>query len=88
MKDRIRGRRLQEIRARHFRHAPLCVHCYARGVIREWEHLDHIVALANGGKDVASNRQGLCAECHAEKTRKDLGQAEQTRFDASGRVIW
>lgn len=38
--------------------------------------LDHIVALANGGKDIDSNLQVLCSGpkgCHAKKTARDLG---------------
>lgn len=29
---------------------------------------DHIVPLADGGKDVAENLQTLCKTCHAEKS--------------------
>ena len=32
-------------------------------------HIDHIVALEDGGLDVASNLQALCVPCHSEKTR-------------------
>lgn len=31
--------------------------------------VDHIQALEDGGKDVASNLQALCVSCHKEKTR-------------------
>jgi len=76
---RVRGSALQRIREQHFRKHPLCVRClakkppaYALAVV-----LDHIVALANGGKDFdedqGSNRQGLCLACHVEKTREDMG---------------
>src|SRR3990167_7675358 len=34
-------------------------------------HFDHIKSLALGGKDVPSNIQALCANCHQEKTRED-----------------
>src|ERR1700687_4037818 len=34
-------------------------------------HLDHIVALSNGGADETSNLQTLCANCHALKTLAD-----------------
>ena len=85
MTERIAGRRLQRIRRHHLWQNPLCVHCFAKGRIRLWTELDHIEPLkANGGKgddilvggkgkDVPENRQGLCAECHAAKTAKDMG---------------
>lgn len=34
-------------------------------------HFDHIKPLALGGKDIPSNIQALCANCHQEKTRED-----------------
>jgi predicted HNH restriction endonuclease len=33
--------------------------------------VDHIVALCNGGEDVMTNLQVLCANCHAVKTYSD-----------------
>lgn len=74
---RIRGPRLQAIRERHFAKNPLCVHCQAKGIVRLATQLDHIKALANGGLDVDSNRQGLCAMHHRQKTDRDLGYLER-----------
>lgn len=34
------------------------------------EHVDHIVALAKGGKNERANLQGLCARCHSIKTAR------------------
>ncbi|WP_413085235.1 HNH endonuclease signature motif containing protein [Streptomyces caniferus] len=34
-------------------------------------YVDHRLALANGGQDVASNLQLLDGECHRLKTRED-----------------
>jgi 5-methylcytosine-specific restriction protein A len=85
---RIRGRKLQAIRAGHFRANPLCVRCQAIGRVALATELDHKIALANGGEDTESNRQGLCADCHKAKTREDCGQREQTQFDSDGRVVW
>jgi len=31
--------------------------------------VDHVVALEDGGQDIASNLQALCVSCHSEKTR-------------------
>jgi len=70
--ERIRGRRLQQIRQAFFRDHPLCSRCEAQGRVRVAIELDHIVPLFKGGKDVGSNRQGLCHACHEEKTREDM----------------
>ncbi|MFF4329712.1 HNH endonuclease [Streptomyces sp. NPDC001591] len=35
--------------------------------------VDHVVPLALGGEDVASNVQPLCKACHKAKTREDFG---------------
>ena len=85
--QRIRGRRLQHIRERVLRANPLCVHCQAQGIVRAAVHVDHIIAVTNGGDDSAwddSNRQSLCAECHAHKTRADLGQRARYGCDVNG----
>ena len=81
---RIRGRRLQAIRRRVLTDNPLCVACQAKGRIKAADEVDHIVALANDGSDNYDNRQGLCIECHKEKTAIDLGYKRHTEFDASG----
>ena len=85
---RIRGRKLQRIRAEHFARHPLCVHCERKGITRPAEQLDHIVSLYCGGKDVPENRQGLCRPCHDKKTLLDLGLHKRTCFDKAGRVVW
>ena len=85
--QRIRGRRLQAIRERVLRASPLCVHCQAQGIVRAAVHVDHIIAVTNGGDDSAwddSNRQGLCHACHETKTRKDLGQKQRYGCDVNG----
>jgi 5-methylcytosine-specific restriction endonuclease McrA len=76
---RLRGHKLQRIRAEHFRQHPLCVHCLKKDPpqYRRAAELDHVVALHNGGadfdRDGGKNRQGLCADCHKAKTAEDLG---------------
>jgi 5-methylcytosine-specific restriction enzyme A len=84
MPQRIRGRALQERRARLLRAHPLCVWCERRGVVALATALDHIVALTNGGADDESNLQGLCAECHRQKTAADLGTRARDGCDANG----
>lgn len=91
MTNRIRGSALQRIRRRVLRNQPLCVECLKHGKTTAATQVDHITAIVNGGSDDKhddSNRQALCDACHDVKTRKDLGQAERTTFDQSGRVVW
>jgi 5-methylcytosine-specific restriction protein A len=65
---RMTGRRLQAARKRLFEQNPLCVECDKRGIVRLATQRDHVVALTNGGADDDSNVQGLCDECHEEKS--------------------
>jgi 5-methylcytosine-specific restriction endonuclease McrA len=86
--DRIRGRALQEIRKQHFARFPLCAECQKHGRITLATELDHIVALANGGKDfdedAGTNRQGLCSECHEAKTQRDMGYRPRLAVSLDG----
>jgi len=80
--QRITGTRLQQIRTTLYEANPLCVACEKRGIVRLGTQADHVVALANGGReslDPHDNRQLLCAECHAEKTKLDLIEAARRR---------
>lgn len=53
---------------------PLCVKCQAgecshpKPCYLLADEVDHIVPLAMGGAEDASNLQPLCRDCHAEKT--------------------
>ena len=76
------------IRAAVLRCNPLCVSCEAKGKTTAATEVDHIQPLHKGGTDEPDNLQGLCRDCHADKTRRDLGQTDRARFDASGRVVW
>jgi len=69
---RVTGRRLQTIRREHFTRQPLCVECDRRGRVSLATELDHKVPLFKGGADSDENRQGLCFDCHAVKTKADL----------------
>lgn len=73
--ERIRGRALQRIRARHLRLHPLCVTCRQRTppVVRAATQVDHITPLYKGGQESEDNRQGLCDDCHRDKTATDMG---------------
>jgi 5-methylcytosine-specific restriction endonuclease McrA len=82
--NRIRGRKLQQIRERHFKKNPLCVLCKAAGRVVPATELDHRIALVNGGTDTDDNRQGLCADCHKRKTAEDLGYKPKARIGLDG----
>lgn len=85
---RLSGRRWLAIRARVLTANPLCSNCQLKGRANPAVEVDHIQALANGGTNERENLQGLCTECHADKTRDDLGFQILAKFDASGHVIW
>ena len=54
------------------------MHCKKRGIVRLWDHLDHITPLDQGGEDIEDNLQGLCIDCHDRKTRKENGYKNQS----------
>lgn len=54
-----------------FNAQPLCVLCEREGRVTLATVRDHIINLADGGQDVRSNTQPLCAECHAIKTAEE-----------------
>lgn len=81
---RTRGRKLQTLRAAHLYANPLCVACARVGRVRAAVEVDHIVPLYKGGTDTEDNRQGLCVECHADKTRDDMGHEIQAKPDTNG----
>lgn len=82
--ERIRGRKLQQIRGAHLRAHPLCVMCQAKGRLTAATQLDHIKALVNGGTNDDSNYQGLCDDCHVEKTAADLGRRHRPTIGLDG----
>lgn len=65
---RIRGRKLQRMRDRLFDKQPLCVHCLQVGRTRVATIRDHVIPLAEGGRDDETNEQPLCQECSDIKT--------------------
>lgn len=38
--------------------------------------VDHILAKAKGGTDDTDNLQGICGDCHHEKTRAESAEAQ------------
>ena len=48
--------------------SPLCAECLRRGVITAGQVVDHIIPVADGGKEMnVENLQTLCAACHNRK---------------------
>lgn len=67
---RVRGRRLQALRAELFRAHPFCQYCQTQvATIR-----DHILPLAEGGRDEAPNIQALCQACSDTKTQAEAAR--------------
>jgi len=62
---RIRGPKLQRLRMQLLSDQPFC-RCGRVATIR-----DHIIPLAEGGRDDDSNVQPLCARCHDAKTQRE-----------------
>jgi 5-methylcytosine-specific restriction enzyme A len=75
--ERIRGRRGQALRQELFRRQPLCVECERQGRVSLAVVRDHIVPLAEGGKDTEDNAQGLCNPCHDEKSLGERLRAQR-----------
>lgn len=69
--ERMTGRRLQERNARYRNTHPLCECCERKGVIRAVAEIDHRIPLHLGGPDTWDNLQGLCKECHDEKSAQE-----------------
>lgn len=59
--------------------------------------VDHVIALEDGGQDIASNLQALCVSCHSEKTRlnrlrktslfSEETQPQHDAYQAPGKVF-
>lgn len=70
---RIRGRKLQAMRARLFQREPWCRACKERlATIR-----DHVIPLSEGGKDDETNEQPLCQMCSDAKTQAEARRGQQ-----------
>jgi 5-methylcytosine-specific restriction protein A len=76
---RIRGRQLQRLRMRLFSAHPYCVLCPKRGTHNLATIRDHTVPLAEGGRDDATNEQGICADCNRIKTAEESARGVRRR---------
>lgn len=81
---RKRGRALQKEREEWFHMHPLCAW---PGCISKARELDHIIPLAKGGADTASNKQGLCWTHHKIKTALDFNHKPKVRIGIDGYAI-
>jgi len=71
-RDTMRWKRL---RARVRRRDPLCVECLSRGDTAVTEEVDHVVPVSGGGAVWSlENLQGLCRQCHIQKTTAENRQ--------------
>jgi len=70
------------MRAELFAREPLCVKCLEADVYTLATQRDHVIPLAEGGRDDQTNEQGLCESCHEAKSL-----AEALRGAARGRVV-
>jgi 5-methylcytosine-specific restriction enzyme A len=80
---RIRGRALQRMRAQLFTRHPWCARCLLKGLKTIATIRDHIIPIAEGGRDDATNEQALCLACSDAKTRVESarGARRSSRFD-------
>jgi len=81
---RLQGRAWQLLRKRLLTANPLCVECQRQGRVTAATSLDHIIPRSKGGNEDPANLQGLCADCHRDKTVRDRGHRVTYGCDASG----
>ncbi|WP_454674853.1 HNH endonuclease [Achromobacter pestifer] len=74
---RITGRKLQRLRAELFAAEPLCVECLRQGRVRLATQRDHKKPLFEGGTEEPDNVQGLCDDCHEEKSLAERLRAQR-----------
>ena len=84
MSERIRGRRAVELRKARLAREPLCRMCKAKGVTQASSVPDHIIPLAKGGTEDASNIRCLCSECHRDATANQFGFRRKPRISVDG----
>lgn len=75
------GRRLQKARERLFRDNPLCAECLRQGRVALATQRDHITPLFEGGADDCTNEQGLCDDCHREKSLAEALRARRRAME-------
>jgi 5-methylcytosine-specific restriction protein A len=84
---RLRGRQGVARRLRLWSKDPKCAMCRRLTDYPGGFHIDHKIALINGGTDTEDNLQVLCIGpegCHAKKTAQDLGHRVTRRIGVDG----
>jgi 5-methylcytosine-specific restriction protein A len=74
----LKGRTLQGARDRLFNESPLCAECLKVGRDTAATIRDHVIPLAQGGRDTDDNTQSLCKDCHNKKTQQEARQGRCT----------
>lgn len=82
--NRLRGYGLQKRNARILAREPLCRRCKAMGYIKAAEEVDHILPLAQGGKESDSNLRPLCGDCHKVVTAEQFGHRPRQAIGLDG----
>lgn len=65
------------LRADLFKREPLCRMCAAEGRVTLATIRDHIIPLAEGGRDVPENVQPICAEHHTVKSQDEANRGKR-----------
>ncbi len=82
---RTRGDAWMAIRRRVMaRDCGMCQQCKRAGRLTLGDEVDHIVSLAAGGSDDLANLELLCHDCHAAKTREDMGHKPRPMIGMDG----
>jgi 5-methylcytosine-specific restriction protein A len=68
------GRPWRRLRESILNRDPLCVNLFGiKDHVALSTDVDHILPVAQGGTEDASNLQGLCHSCHSRKTANEVG---------------
>lgn len=76
----MRGRANQTRRSQLFAGEPLCRHCVREGLVTVATIADHILPLAEGGRDEMANLEPLCAACHQRKSTAESARGLRRRL--------
>lgn len=57
----------------------LCQPCKRAGRVTPATECDHIIPMHKGGTNEATNLQGICRECHKEKTEREAAESQGRR---------
>jgi 5-methylcytosine-specific restriction protein A len=81
---RDRSERAKRRRLHLLRTSPLCTECLKAGRAVAATELDHVIPLRDGGRDDETNLQGLCHQCHTDKSLRERGIAPKPTIGTDG----